>query len=228
LNIAVIPARSGSKRIPKKNIKIFCGKPMIAWSIEEAINSKCFDKVIVSTDCKKIKEVAEQYGAEVPFLRPDILSDDFVPTIPVIQHAIKKLNDLKVDVDNVCCVYATAPFISSSSIAAGLKKLNKNNYDYVFSAATFPSSIHRALSLDSKDIVRMYDLKNISSRSQDISEAWQDVGQFYWGKKEAWLAGKEIFNSYSSILPIDRKFAHDIDTIEDWNLAELFHKVIYR
>ena len=200
---------------------------MIAWSIEKALNSNCFDKVIVSTDCKEIRDIAKYYGAEVPFLRPDSISDDFTPTIPVVQHAITRLNEIKINVNNVCCIYATAPFITSLSIVDGLKKLTKNNYDYVFSAATFPSSIHRALSLNSKDIVKMIDLENISSRSQDIAEAWQDAGQFYWGRKNSWLSGKEIFNSYSSIIPIDRKFVHDIDTIEDWELAELIFEVIF-
>lgn len=225
MNIAVIPARSGSKRIPNKNVKNFYGKPIIAWSITEAIKSKCFDRVIVSTDCKEISKIAESYGAEVPFLRPKNISDDFTPTIPVIQHCIKEISKTDNNIENVCCIYATAPFISSSFIISGLKKLKNMNIDYVFSATTFASSIFRALEINSKDEVRMIDKTNINKRSQDIVEAWYDAGQFYWGKKEAWLKGLEIFDSRSSIIPIPRKFVHDIDTFEDWEQAELFFKI---
>lgn len=221
MKLAVIPARGGSKRIPRKNIKPFHGKPMIAWSIEAAIKSKCFDKIIVSTDDEEIAEVAIKYGAEVPFMRPDALSNDHTTTNPVIKHAIKWQIENGVTPAQVCCIYATAPFIQSHDIIEGLKVLSEKDCDYVFSATTYKFPIQRAFYLTANGAVEMFSQEKFNTRSQDLVEAYHDAGQFYWGSSKAWLAEKMIFgpNSFPLILP--RYRVQDVDTSEDWEQAEM-------
>ena len=218
MNIAIIPARGGSKRIPRKNIKDFCGKPMIAYSIEAAIASDCFDRVFVSTDDYEISEIAKAYGAEVPFMRPENLSDDYATTVDVIQHAIKALN-IESD-DNVCCIYATAPFITPFYLKQGLSCLLDNKIDYAFSATEFSFPIQRAFKFNSNNRVEMFQPQYCNTRSQDLKKAYHDAGQFYWGKSNAFLSGSPIFslNSIPVILPI--MHVQDIDTDSDWLVAE--------
>ncbi|MEY0737794.1 pseudaminic acid cytidylyltransferase [Providencia stuartii] len=227
MNIAIIPARGGSKRIPRKNIKLFHGKPMIAYSIEAAIASGCFDKVIVSTDDLEIAEIAKQYGAEVPFLRPQNISNDYANTIDVIHHAITwcELNDIIIN--ELCCLYATAPFVSSSDLKAGYEKLKSHqDIDFVFSAATFSFPIQRAIKLTSDGKVNMFYPENALVRSQDLEEAYHDAGQFYWGKKQAFLQKKPVFSEYSRVILIPRNRVQDIDTLEDWNFAETLFSML--
>ena len=225
MNIAVIPARGGSKRIPRKNIREFCGQPMIARSIHAAINSKCFEKIIVSTDDKEIAEVAENLGAEVPFMRPKSLSDDHTGTVPVIKHAVEWALDEGLSVERACCIYATAPFISHEDIVLGLSLLENQSRDYAFSVTSFPFPIQRAIKLDEDGFVEMIDPERFHVRSQDLVEGWHDAGQFYWGMVDAWLNEKVIFDNAVGI-KLPRYRVQDIDTEEDWVRAEVMFKVL--
>ncbi len=220
MNIAIIPARGGSKRIPRKNIKLFHGKPMIAYSIEAAKQAGCFDKIIVSTDDQEIADIALQYGAEVPFLRPVDLSDDFATTLDVMQHAITWCKYQLWNFDKVCCIYATAPFILSEYIQQGLKEVSIDGVEYAFSATSFPFPIQRAISLDENGAVSMFASEYANTRSQDLQEAYHDAGQFYWGKVQAFMEGKAFFAEHSKAVLLPRKRVQDIDTEEDWELAE--------
>lgn len=226
MNVAIIPARGGSKRIPRKNIKDFCGKPMIAWSIEAALQSGCFERVIVSTDDDEIAELALRLGAEVPFIRPEELSGDFVATIPVIKHAIQWLEANQIIPDWVCCIYATAPFISVDALKSGLILIQQQDVDYVFSVTSYAFPIQRAIKLQQNGMVQMFSPEYFSTRSQDLEEAYHDAGQFYWGVRTAWLEEKPIFSSESYPVILPRHLVQDIDTQEDWIRAELMFKAI--
>lgn len=226
MKVAVIPARGGSKRIPRKNIKQFCGKPMIAYSIEAAIESGCFDRVIVSTDDTEIAKVAQAYNAEVPFIRPEELSNDQAGTIPVIQHAIHWLIEQVEAPEFVCCLYATAPFITPETIKQGLQQLEDTNAAYAFSATSYAFPIQRAFRIKPSLGVEMFEPKQFNTRSQDLEEAYHDAGQFYWGTKEAWLTEKIIFGSESTPVILPRHRVQDIDTPEDWQRAELLFKAM--
>jgi N-acylneuraminate cytidylyltransferase len=224
VNVAIIPARGGSKRIPRKNIKDFHGKPIIAYSIEAAIESKCFDRVIVSTDDQEIAQVAIDYGAEVPFMRDESISDDYATTSDVIVNAVDELQ--MKDTDLVCCLYATAPFVRCSDLVEGYDLLNKNSLDYVFSATEYPFPIQRAFKLNSNKCVEMFQPEHLNTRSQDLELAYHDAGQFYWGIVEAFRLGKPIFANCSKPLILPRKRVQDIDTPEDWEFAEAMFKVV--
>ncbi len=226
MKIAVIPARGGSKRIPRKNIKDFCGKPMIAYSIEAALQSGCFDKVIVSTDDLEIAEVAKQYGAEVPFMRPEELSSDYAATIPVIRHAVEWYIQQGFDIDLVCCLYATAPFVTPEYLQKGLQQLEKTDAAYAFTVTSYAFPIQRAIKINSGLGVEMFNPESFDSRSQDLEEAWHDAGQFYWGKVDAWLAGKVIFGPESTPVILPRHQVQDVDTPEDWVRAEWLFKAM--
>lgn len=231
MKIAIIPARGGSKRIPGKNIKIFAGKPMIAWSIEAAKESGCFDEIIVSTDNEAIGQVAKEYGAEVPFIRPSSLSDDYTGTIPVIAHAIRILNERYANsnagpIKYACCIYATAPFVQSADIRAGLEQVNKADVDYAFSVTSYPFPIQRALRLTEEQRVKMFQPEHFITRSQDLVEAYHDAGQFYWGRADAWLEEKLLFTPASAPVILPRHRVQDIDTPEDWERAEWLFKAM--
>lgn len=226
MKLAIIPARGGSKRIPRKNIKPFCGKPMIAWSIEAALQSACFDQVIVSTDDAEIAEVARQWGATVPFMRPAELSDDHTGTIPVIRHAIEWFNRQGQSVEQACCLYATAPFVSAEDLRSGLDILQSNDCDYAFSVTSYAFPIQRAIRLNAEGRVEMFSPEHFNTRSQDLEEAFHDAGQFYWGTTEAWLQGKLIFSPDSLPLLLPRHRVQDIDTSEDWERAEWLFKAM--
>lgn len=226
MRIAIIPARGGSKRIPRKNIKSFHGKPMIAYSIEAAISSKCFDKVIVSTDDAEIAEVAYKYGAEVPFLRPTAISDDYASTMDVMEHAILWCQDQGYKIDAVCCLYATAPFVLPEDLQLGYQLLKEANVQFAFSATSFPFPIQRAIKLDSLGSVSMFSPENEQVRSQDLEEAYHDAGQFYWGKTDAFLNKLSIFSPHSKAVLLPRKRVQDIDTMEDWDLAESLYSAL--
>lgn len=226
MKVAVIPARGGSKRIPRKNIKAFCGKPMIAYSIEAALQSGCFDKIIVSTDDSEIAQVAKSYGAEVPFIRPTELSNDYAGTIPVIRHAIEWLVDKGFDPKLVCCLYATAPFVTAEYLRQGLQQLQNNNAAYAFTVTSYAFPIQRAIKLNPELGVEMFDTNNFNTRSQDLEEAWHDAGQFYWGRVDAWLTEKIIFGAESTPVILPRHRVQDIDTPEDWERAEWMFKAL--
>lgn len=227
MKIAVIPARGGSKRIPRKNIKEFCGQPMIARTIEAAKASGCFDAVIVSTDDDEITDVATQYGAEVPFKRPDKLADDHTPTIPVIKHAVQWYEANVKPVDFVCCLYATAPFLDAKDIQRGLSLLQDSDADYAFSVTSYGFPIQRALRMSDTGRVSMFQPKHFGTRSQDLAEAWHDAGQFYWGTSSAWTSEKPLFSEQSLAVPLPRHRVQDIDTPEDWARAEWLFKALW-
>jgi pseudaminic acid cytidylyltransferase len=220
MKIAIIPARGGSKRIPRKNIKLFHGKPLIAYSIEAAIKSQCFDKIIVSTDDDEIAKVALEYGAEVPFIRPAAISDDHATTMDVINHAIIWFKEHEFEVSHICCIYATAPFISSNAVKSGLTSLITGKFNYAFSATSFPFPIQRALKIQSDASTAMFQPEHANTRSQDLEEAYHDAGQFYWGTAEAFLNKKAIFSDNSFAIVLPRTTVQDIDTPEDWDNAQ--------
>jgi len=224
MKLAVIPARGGSKRIPRKNIKVFCGKPMIAWSIEAALQSECFDQVIVSTDDQEIAEVARAYGASVPFMRPAELADDYTGTIPVIQQAIEWCRGDGFDARQVCCLYATAPFVTPEDLGRGLDILEQSGSQYAFSVTSYAFPIQRAIRLTEAGRVEMFSPEHFNSRSQDLEESYHDAGQFYWGQASAWLEGKMIFSPESSAVVLPRHRVQDIDTPEDWIRAEWLYR----
>jgi N-acylneuraminate cytidylyltransferase len=225
MNVAIVPARGGSKRIPRKNVREFCGKPMIAWSITAAIESQCFSRVIVSTDDEQIADVARAAGAEIPFIRPAGLSDDHAATLPVIQHAIEWLVQQGSPPREVCCIYATAPFITAADLRFGLGVLQQSGSDYAFSVTSYPFPPQRAIRITPDQRVQMFDPAQFGVRSQDLEPAYHDAGQFYWGRSDAWLAGKPIFSGVSSPVILPRHRVQDIDTAEDWLHAELMMKV---
>ena len=227
MKIAVIPARGGSKRIPRKNIKSFCGKPMIAWSIEVAQSSGLFDHVIVSTDDPEIADVAKKYGASVPFMRPEELSNDFAETTPVIAHATHWAIDHGIDVSAVCCIYATAPFIHVDDIQRGWNDLNSGDWAFAFTVTDFAAPIFRSFKQTDDGGIEMFFPEYFSTRSQDLPEALHDAGQFYWGRPEAWLENKRVFDPHSKPVIIPRWRVQDIDTPDDWFRAELIYKSLY-
>ena len=226
MNICMIPARGGSKRIPSKNIKAFNGKPIIAYSIEAALESNCFDQVIVSTDDNEIAEVARTYGAKVPFIRPAKLSNDYAGTIPVIKHTIEWLEGHNNTIDNVCCLYATAPFIQSQTISKAFQQLLESKADYCFSVTSFAFPIQRSIRITQDDKVDMFYPENFNVRSQDLEEAYHDAGQFYWGKAQAFKDELPIFSEAASPYILPRYLVQDIDTTEDWIRAEAMHRVL--
>lgn len=225
MKIAVIPARGGSKRIPRKNIKSFCGKPMIAWSIEAAKASSLFDKIIVSTEDIEIAEVAKQWGAEVPFMRPADLSDDYTAVTDVIAHATQWALDREWPVSAVCCIYATAPFVQVEDLKRGWEALETGGWAYAFSATNFASPIFRSFKQAADGGVEMFFPEYFSTRTQDLPTALHDAGQFYWGRPSAWAKGKRIFDRHSIPIVIPRWRVQDIDTQDDWRLAEIFSSV---
>jgi len=226
MNICVVPARGGSKRIPRKNIKVFNGKPIIAYSIEAALESNCFEQIIVSTDDNEIAEVAKTYGAKVPFIRPVELSNDYAGTIPVIKHAIEWLESHNHTIDNVCCLYATAPFIQSQTIFKAFQQLQESKADYCFSVTSFAFPIQRSIRITHDDKVDMFYPENFNVRSQDLEEAYHDAGQFYWGKVQAFKDELPLFSEAASPYILPRYLVQDIDTTEDWIRAEAMYRVL--
>jgi pseudaminic acid cytidylyltransferase len=226
MNIAVIPARGGSKRIPRKNIKLFCGKPMIAWSIEAAKKSGIFERIICSTDDEEIAVIAREHGAETPFLRPAELSDDHTGTIPVVAHAIKKLQSSENKIDIVCCIYATAPFIQEVDLKNSFEQLEKEDANYCFAVTNYPFPIQRAIRITIENRCEMLQPEMFNMRSQDLDEAYHDAGQLYWGKTTAWLETEQMFSLKSTPYILPRYLVQDIDTEEDWLQAELMFKAL--
>lgn len=226
MRLAIIPARGGSKRIPRKNIKHFCGKPMIAWSIEAAQLSGCFDHIIVSTDDAEIADVARANGAEVPFMRPPELSDDYTGTTAVIAHAINWMCLNAGQVDFACCIYATAPFVVAEDLRHGFDVLQQSGADYAFSATSYAFPIQRAIRITADQRVEMFSPEHFNTRSQDLEEAFHDAGQFYWGRAVAWLAEKPLFSQDAAPVLLPRRRVQDIDTSEDWERAEWLLKAM--
>lgn len=221
MNLAIIPARGGSKRIPRKNIKLFCGKPMLAWSIEAARHAGCFDHIVVSTDDAEIAHVAQEYGAEVPFIRPAEISDDYTGTSAVVRHAIKTLAEAGQVFEHIGCVYATAPFLNGELLKEAFALLQKKSPSYVFSVTPYSTPIQRALRLNQQGQVQMRQPEFAAARSQDLEVSYHDAGQFYLAQTETWLAQKSVFNSGALPFILPNYRVQDIDTQDDWLRAEL-------
>ncbi|ACZ13222.1 pseudaminic acid cytidylyltransferase [Sulfurospirillum deleyianum] len=226
MNVAIIPARGGSKRIPRKNIKEFCGKPIIAYSIETAQKSGLFEKIIVSTDDEEIARVAKDYGADVPFLRPSKLSDDFTGTGAVVAHALETLAHAGERYDFACTLYATAPLLEPSYLIKGFEKLLHSDAIFSFSATSMPFPIWRTFKITQNERCEMFWKENFSKRSQDLEEAYQDAGQFYWHNLHK-TSHDVLFGSESIPILLPRHLVQDIDTLEDWVRAELMYKVLH-
>lgn len=226
MRLAVIPARGGSKRIPRKNVRAFGGRPMLAWSIAAAQDSGCFDRILVSTDDPEIADVARQCGAEAPFLRPAHLADDHTPTIPVVAHAIEWQRAQGEAPEAVCCIYATAPFVRAQDLRHGWDTLRDTGVDYAFSVTSYAFPIQRAIRITADGRVAMFHPEHLNTRSQDLEQAFHDAGQFYWGRASAWLEGRPIFSAAAAPVILPRHRVQDIDTPEDWERAEWLFKAL--
>ena len=226
MRVAIIPARGGSKRILKKNIKNFCGEPIIGRVINIAKKSKIFNKIIVSTDDKKIASIAKKYKAEVPFVRPSNLANDKAATLDVIVHAVKWLKSRGNKPTEVCCIYPTAPLTQIKDLKNSLKELKTGKWNYVFSATSFGYPIFRALRKDNKNNLKTVFSNKINNRSQDLETTFHDAGQFYWANTKTWINKKKIFNSKSKMILLPRWRVQDIDTIDDWKKAEIIFKLL--
>jgi pseudaminic acid cytidylyltransferase len=224
--VAVIPARGGSKRIPHKNIKLFCGRPMIAYSIEAAKDAAIFDRIIVSTDSKEIASTAKEFGAEVPFMRPVELADDYTGTDTVTLHALKWLMEHGEKIDYICCIYATAPFVKAEHIIKGYNLLCEKNSTSCFSVTTYSFPIFRSLKINDQDRLEMFWPEYREARSQDLTEAYHDAGQFYWADVKKYLEENQFYLKDAVPVFLPRYLVQDIDTPEDWETAEKMYSVL--
>jgi pseudaminic acid cytidylyltransferase len=226
MHVAIIPARGGSKRIPRKNIKEFCGKPMIVWAIEAAKKSGLFEQIIVSTDDEEISELANAWGAKTPFKRPADLADDLTPTVPVIAHATKECLRLGMSLDYVCCIYPCAPFIEANDLVVALDLAVKNKADFVYPVAEYAHPIQRAMKMSITGKMEFISPQYELTRTQDLEKSFHDAGQFYWGNPMAWMAGKKMHTAGLG-MKIPNWRVVDIDSMEDWERAELVFKALY-
>lgn len=223
MRVAVIPARGGSKRIPRKNIRDFAGRPMIAYAISAARESSLFEHIVVSTDDNEVARIARENGAETPFERDENLADDYTPTVPVVADAIVRCESLGWGVDDVCCIYPCVPFINIEDLKDALRLLETSGADYTFPIVEYPSAVQRAMRRDSDERVRPFFSGDELVRTQDLEPAYYDAGQFYWGKRDAWINNPLIHSSGAGLI-IPKVRALDIDTNDDWALAELMYK----
>ena len=224
--LAIIPARGGSKRIPRKNIKDFLGKPIISYSIQNALDSKLFDEVMVSTDDKEIAEIALQYGAKVPFFRSEVNSNDYALTAEVLVEVLNNYKKKNILFERACCIYPASPLITVESLKNAHDLLDKNSVDNVFPVCKFSNSIWRALNLDPNNKISMIWPENETKRSQDLTQAFHDAGQFYWFNVNKFLATRHFLTGLTSAIVLDDLHTQDIDTMDDWKLAEIKYQVI--
>ncbi len=225
-NIAIIPARGGSKRIPRKNLKSFLDKPIIAYSIEAALKSGLFTEVMVSTDDAEIAEVARKYGAQVPFLRSPETSDDFATTAAVLLEVLENYKVQGKDITYACCIYPTAPLLQSETLAQGYELIQHQNFDTVFPVLKYSYPIWRSLKIEESKALLNWP-ENLTKRSQDLPDAYHDAGQFYWFNTHAFLTKQALFTDNSGVITLDELEAQDIDTLTDWKLAELKYKLLH-
>jgi len=223
--IAIITARGGSKRIPRKNIKPFLGKPIIAYSIEIALESGLFDEVMVSTDDNEIADISKEYGANVPFYRSEKNSDDFSTTPDVILEVLDSYKELGFNFEIGCCIYPTAPLISIKNIKTSMNRLMKNSLDCVFPALQFSYPIQRALLIDKNEKIKMLNPNYYRTRSQDLDVFYHDAGQFYFFDVNKLLKYKNLYTDNSGAVIVSQLDAQDIDNLSDWKLAELKYKM---
>jgi len=220
MRVAIIPARGGSKRIPRKNIKEFNGKPIIAWAILAAQKSGLFDYIIVSTDDDEIKSVSEKYGAIVPFIRPADISDDHTPTVPVISHAVKEIDRLYQHVEYACCIYPCSPLLLASDMVEAFNMLESTGADFVYPVVEYPHPIFRSMRQSENGKMEFIYPKHELTRTQDLERVFHDAGQFYWGRAEAWRELKKMHTDGLG-MEIPSYRVVDIDTEDDWKRAEL-------
>jgi len=225
MNIAIIPARGGSKRIPRKNIKVFCGKPMIAWAISAARASGLFDHIVVSTDDDEIVAISKEQGAEIPFIRPDDLADDLTPTVPVIAHAVRSCRDIGWIIDYACCIYPGTPFLQTNDLLAAFNLLREHDANFVYPVTEYAHPVQRAMRHLPDGKMQFFDPRFELTRTQDLETAFHDAGQFYWGKTSAWLEHKKMHTDGLG-MPIPNWRVVDIDSADDWNRAELVFKAM--
>ena len=221
----MIPARGGSKRIPRKNIREFDGRPMIAYAISAARESGFFEHVVVSTNDQEVAQIAREHGAETPFMRAEALADDYTPTVPVVADAIMRCESLGWAIGDVCCIYPCVPFIRAADLSEALRLLDTSGADYAFPIVEFPAAVQRAMRRNPDGRVQPLFPGDELVRTQDLEPAYHDAGQFYWGKRAAWLSNPCIHSSGAGLI-IPRGKAVDIDTNDDWTLAELMQKSI--
>jgi N-acylneuraminate cytidylyltransferase len=227
IKLCIIPARGGSKRILKKNSKDFLGKPIIAYSIETALNSNLFKEVMVSTDDKEIANIAKQYGAKVPFFRSSENADDYATTVDVIEEVIQQYQQKDIYFEYACCIYPTAPFIDESLLKNGLNQLLNNDFDCVFPVIEFSFPIQRALKKDINNKMILFQPEHQNSRSQDLEKAYHDAGQFYWFNTQKLLEKGKLWTDNTGIIVIKESEGQDIDTLEDWKIAEIKYKLLH-
>lgn len=220
-NLAIVPARGGSKRIPRKNIKPFMGKPILAYSIEAALNSGLFEEVMVSTDDEEIARIARQYGAKVPFMRTEQTANDYASLNDVVQEVLANYKTLGYSFDNFCCILSTAPFIKPDDLANAYDTLMSSSFDTIRPVVKFSYPIQRAFRIDDKGAVSWFFPEYANCRSQDLTAAYHDAGLFYWGKV---ISGLDSPNRGAII--IEESKCQDIDTIEDWIIAEQKYRIL--
>lgn len=225
MRIAIIPARGGSKRIAKKNIKLFLDLPLIAYAINGAKESKLFEQIIVSTDDQEIAKVALDHGALVPWLRDSELSNDYASTVSVMSDAVTKIASSVTGITEVCCIYPATPLLNPGYFSEGLKTLISGEWDYVVSALPVRAHPEKTFSLDTTQAIKLDSSEAENWRSQDLRRAFVDAGQFYWGTKESWERGLPIFSSRSTIIELPMYSTVDIDTLEDWEFAEQLYRI---
>lgn len=224
-NLAIIPARGGSKRIPKKNIKPFLGKPIIAYSIEAALKSEIFDEVMVSTDDPEIVKIALQYGAKVPFLRSNENANDFAVLSDVILEVLNQYANIDKYYNHVCCLLPTAPFITSKKLQNAYSVFKSKNYDSLFPVLEYSFPIQRSLKIEDNKVKMVWE-EHLNTRSQDLEPRYHDSGQFYWVKEDVFLEKKKLLTSNTGSYVISHLEAQDIDTDVDWKLAEMKYKIL--
>jgi pseudaminic acid cytidylyltransferase len=227
MKVAIIPARSGSKRIPGKNLKSFCGKPMIAWAIGYALESKIFDKVIVSTDDERIAQAARAAGAETPFLRPATLADDMTPTVPVVAHAVEACQAMGWDIEYVCCIYPCVPFLQISDLVNAFALMQESDALYAYPVTDYAHPIQRAMRRLPNGHMQLFQPEHELTRTQDLERCYHDTGQFYWGKASAWKARMRMHTAGVG-MPVPNWRVVDIDSPDDWKRAELLYEVFKR
>jgi pseudaminic acid cytidylyltransferase len=223
--IAIIPARGGSKRIPRKNIKPFLGKPIIAYSIQAALESRLFDEVMVSTDDDEIAFIAKNLGAKIPFLRSTENADDFATTVDVVLEVLDQYEKQDTFFDFGCCIYPTAPFLSPDILQKAFEKMESEQLDSIFPVLPFSFPIQRAVKINANNRIEMFQPEYLNRRSQDLEKAYHDSGQFYWFSISMIQQEKKLWGNNTGVLVLSEMEAHDIDTLEDWKVAEFKYKL---
>ena len=225
-NIAIIPARGCSKRIPRKNIKPFMGKPIIAYSIEAALQSELFDEVMVSTDDDEIANIAQQYGAKVPFMRSADTANDYATTSDVINEVISYYHERNQAFDIISCIYATAPFITKDILKKAYQEMQESRYDSIFPIVAFSYPIQRSLILDSFKRVKMREPQFVNSRSQDLQTIYHDAGQFYIATWQSFCKYNDFWGENTGAMILNELEVQDLDTEIDWQLAEMKYQLM--